>query len=650
MMKKKFKLVLGFLLMILFAGPAVSQDVYEIGVSQVSIEPGKALVSLALGGYAAPWEGRFSMQWKEKEKLPQFSAVAAYSGQLFRVDGNLLYKKSLSGSAPWEKVGKASGVQHIAISGHAIWAITSGGKFLYADIQSGAGRLKWKKSVSPGSPIMALTATDSRLYAADKEGAIWMAGLSSKKLNWVQTGFPPLSDLASMAAVGEKLIVLNREGVMFYQGGSGYDHKWIKMAWKNGVTIREEIKTLIATREGIYGIDSGNVLYEGEHRSKGDLSVRALSLKAGENRVVIVALDVTGFNDSFGALVREELYRTRGILPSSLFINASHTHFAPVAQKWPTWQESNRQADSSWLYGTIRQAILKAVGESLDNAHPAELFFGRGNVALGFNRSLRDRPEIYDDAVDVIRYQYLNGAKGGFLFMAACHPVHSTAGALHYTLSANFPGVARQMVEENTGTRHALFLQGTAGDINPLDQSEVVTGEKLAGEVLKVAHREMVRISGPISCFLDTVDFRINLKSKGEIDAFAMTARENQNLMLSERNQTWCDIMNKYHQEGLTRFSMPVYVHTVNIGNWKLVGFSRETTTPYSLVVKDLWPDKLVSVAGYTNDVSSYLPTHLHIAKKNYEGLDSFIWYGMPDTFPPNVEEAIITQVRKNNR
>lgn len=108
--------------------------------------------------------------------------------------------------------------------------------------------------------------------------------------------------------------------------------------------------------------------------------------------------------------------------------------------------------------------------------------------------------------------------------------------------------------------------------------------------------------------------------------------------------------MNKYHQEGLSRFSMPVYVHTVNIGNWKLVGFSRETTTPYSLGVKDLWPDKLVSVAGYTNDVSSYLPTHLHIAKKNYEGLDSFIWYGMPDTFPADVEETIITQVRKNNR
>ncbi|MBK5196623.1 MAG: hypothetical protein JJE08_11480, partial [Proteiniphilum sp.] len=84
--------------------------------------------------------------------------------------------------------------------------------------------------------------------------------------------------------------------------------------------------------------------------------------------------------------------------------------------------------------------------------------------------------------------------------------------------------------------------------------------------------------------------------------------------------------------------------------NWKLVGFSRETTTPYGLRVKALWPDKMVSVAGYTNDVSSYLPTCLHIEKKNYEGMDSFYWYGMPDTFPMDVEEKIISEIKENNR
>jgi hypothetical protein len=59
-----------------------------------------------------------------------------------------------------------------------------------------------------------------------------------------------------------------------------------------------------------------------------------------------------------------------------------------------------------------------------------------------------------------------------------------------------------------------------------------------------------------------------------------------------------------------------------------------------------MWPDKLVSVAGYTNDVSSYLPTHMHLEAKNYEGLDSFFWYGMPNVFPMNTDETILGQLR----
>jgi hypothetical protein len=108
--------------------------------------------------------------------------------------------------------------------------------------------------------------------------------------------------------------------------------------------------------------------------------------------------------------------------------------------------------------------------------------------------------------------------------------------------------------------------------------------------------------------------------------------------------------MLEYYKEDKMPTSMPVYIHTLNIGNWKLVGLSRETTSSYSFEIKKFWPDHLVSVVGYTNDVSSYLPTHLHIEKRNYEGCDSFIWYGMPDTFPMSVENTIVSFVKENNR
>src|SRR5690606_24955847 len=156
--------------------------------------------------------------------------------------------------------------------------------------------------------------------------------------------------------------------------------------------------------------------------------------------------------------------------------------------------------------------------------------------------------------------------------------------------------------------------------------------------------------------------------------------------------------MLKYHREGTMLESMPVYIQTINIGNWKLVGLSREVVSEYGLGIKALFPDKIVSVAGYTNDVASYLPTIRHIeagvyegddsyfcyCQQNiftthvydkilsvagytndvasylptirhieagvYEGNESFFWYGQPNIFPDNVYDHIISAVKANNR
>ena len=115
------------------------------------------------------------------------------------------------------------------------------------------------------------------------------------------------------------------------------------------------------------------------------------------------------------------------------------------------------------------------------------------------------------------------------------------------------------------------------------------------------------------------------------------------------KNVKWAEVMLKQHENGTMPDVNPVYVNTLNIGNWKLVGFSRETTTNYSLGVKEMWPDKLISVAGYTNDVSSYLPGRMHVEKRNYEGLDSFFWYGSIP-FQVSVDESILQQIKALNR
>jgi hypothetical protein len=205
-------------------------------------------------------------------------------------------------------------------------------------------------------------------------------------------------------------------------------------------------------------------------------------------------------------------------------------------------------------------------------------------------------------------------------------------------------------VERRTGTSNSLFLQGTAGDINPRDNGENISGEKLASEVIAVLKRPMEKITGPVSFFLDTINIPIKPWTKEEIVSYKKVNEEKPGDIYAEKNVKWSNLMLKYYEDGTMPSTLPVYVQTFNIGSWKLVGFSRETTTEYGFGVKNMWPDKMVSVAGYTNDVSSYLPTRKHIELNNYEGLDSFFWYGSPAVFPLDVYEIIIDDIKKNSR
>jgi hypothetical protein len=623
-----------------------AQSSYLIGTAQEGIEPDQSLISLHLGGYGAPRDGRFSLQWINKGQLPEVDAMAGTTDKLYILSkGDLLSLNPSANSSTWEKAGKADQIRSIAGINGKLYAANDQGEILATKVPGG---VRWKKTGLVDKSVTAIAASDHLLFAVYENGSLWSADLSQKNLNWLK--IEAVDHIISLAANGRNLYALTSDGVIYKCEPGKKDFKWLKIAWRNEQTIKEDIKYITVLNDRLFGISKRNILFLGEHRSEGNLTARAMAVKSNEQTVIIVNVDVCGLNDTFTGLIKNQIFKKNHISASAVFINSSHTHFAPVSQNWLTWQEPNQRPDSIYLYSTVRNGILNAVDNALKTMAPAELSFGRGVTDIGYNRSLKDHPELYDSAVDVIKVNYLEKNAESYLFLAACHPVFSTAGKLHYTISANYPGVARKLVEERTGTTHSIFLQGTAGDINPKDNGEYITGEKLANEVIAVLSRPMTKINGPVSCYLDTIDIPVTPWTKEKIIAFREQNSDKPGDIVAEKNVKWCDLMFKHYREASMPTSLPVYIHTINIGNWKLVGFSRETTTAYSFGVKNLWPDKLISVAGYTNDVSSYLPTHMHIEQGKYEGKDSFFWYGMPNLFPMNIEEIILSKIKSLER
>lgn len=428
---------------------------------------------------------------------------------------------------------------------------------------------------------------------------------------------------------------------------------WNRALYYNGQIRKVAISKLFTHQNKLYAISSTDSLFSASliHGSPEEHSyARALAIESGGNKALIICMDLCGFNSDMIDEVKGAIGRKTGLKPESILINASHTHFIPGTQRWLPWAPHNRYPDVNYMEKVVKPAMIKAGIEAASKTFPANLSVGRGTTTIGRNRSNGSSSEPYDNAVDVLKVQSTDGKKQAILALTGCHPVYGTKGVRHFTISSNYPGFMRSAVEKAATTpTMALFMQGCAGDINPKDEPQI-SGAKLAEDVQRILSGAMTPLSGAINSHLDSLLIPTKPMEKEQIIAYRAENAKSAGQMEPDRNIAWADLMLKHYQNNTMPKHMPIYIQTLNIGQWKLVGLSREVVTEYSLAIKKIWPEKMVSVAGYCNDVSSYLPAERHIRTRTYEGEGSSIWYGMPSPFPLDVLDQVVNRIKTNNR
>ena len=175
-MKKIRYLILSIITLIHYQ--SFSQSDYLAGTAQSSIEPDQSLISLHLGGYGAPREGRFTLQWISKGNLPETSVLTGLNDRLYIVSrGELLYMIPSEANPSWKPAGKAENIICIAGSVERLYAINSSGELL--ETASGSG-VKWKKIGDADGNITTLAAINKTLFASDGKGSLYYADLQQK--------------------------------------------------------------------------------------------------------------------------------------------------------------------------------------------------------------------------------------------------------------------------------------------------------------------------------------------------------------------------------------------------------------------------------------------------------------------------------------
>ncbi|MFC2076945.1 neutral/alkaline non-lysosomal ceramidase N-terminal domain-containing protein [candidate division KSB1 bacterium] len=233
-----------------------------------------------------------------------------------------------------------------------------------------------------------------------------------------------------------------------------------------------------------------------EHGATGiddPLYLQAMVLSDGADTVALITADIINWPREQVLEIRRRVNLDTGIDPDHLMVSASHTHFGPDLGKKTAWL-SNLPA---WAAGAVRMAV--------DNMAPALIDAGVGAApGLGYNRRGRapdgsismvwhhPPPEGHrlvgpvDNSVGVIRIDSETGHPLAVLFNFAVHPVCNEDR--FYDYSADYPGVARDLIESVVGGQ-AFFTLGTHGDINPVARREGAkrkTGVGLGAEVVRI--------------------------------------------------------------------------------------------------------------------------------------------------------------------
>lgn len=192
---------------------------------------------------------------------------------------------------------------------------------------------------------------------------------------------------------------------------------------------------------------------------------------AGVCRLAIIACELLFLRPDEVRATREAVGRLTGVPPEHVVIACSHTHYGPLTE--PGRDEQAAQVEA--YLANLVHLLAGAVAMARARAVPCRLGFGQGSVQVGINRRERTpEGEIIlgqnpagpvDPRVAVLRIDGMDGRPVGSILNYACHPV--SLGSQCTEISADFPGVARRLIEEQTGAP-CLFLQGATGNINPL--------------------------------------------------------------------------------------------------------------------------------------------------------------------------------------
>lgn len=240
-----------------------------------------------------------------------------------------------------------------------------------------------------------------------------------------------------------------------------------------------------------------------------DLLASGLCLDDGENRIMLLSLDILGLDYGSIVEVRRMMSRILDIPERSVLVTCTHTHQGPSTRMLYSSTAEGREYDQAILRG-IDTVYMKRLYSRLEEAARGLASREWGEYIVGFhsgickeNRNRRytteenrasfnaHRPILHKLTTGIADHEVGTVALIDDAFRPkyiianwAAHPLTAHAPGLGgLRISSDYPGFFRRYIESETGAK-AMFIQGAAGNLVTHDDELGNAGAKRVGEAV----------------------------------------------------------------------------------------------------------------------------------------------------------------------
>ena len=393
------------------------------------------------------------------------------------------------------------------------------------------------------------------------------------------------------------------------------------------------------------------------HRS---LQSRCLVLKDNGKKVCIIVNDLLAVQPEIADDIQTRIARQSELAVPAVILCATHTHSAP------SMEYGVSEANDHYINFASEQIIANACETILSDTSFKVGFIKTGTASCDISSARKlivpesgpayrvlEAEGLTDDRVKICRIVDENDSPQVTIFNYACHPV--TLGHESTAVSPDYPGRAREVIEQ-ADSGFALFLNGAAGDINPVknEQTDLAVtdwqGERLGKAVLSARLRGY---NGDIELKLKSrtieLPFRDSNITKEFIDS--EVERKSKETTEFDRWQEHLENWKRQIYEMIDRKQVPsclsVSATALKVGPTVFFFTQGEPYVKYQIELSQRFEQVELMCFGYTAGECSYIPTAESFADKGYETNQAYIFLNLPSPLTPKIEEIYLSQAGK---